>query len=193
MSLTTNRKNDAMVILGIDIGSVSISVAEVDSERKVLKTAYQFHHGNIEETFINIMKGFDLKTICGMAATSSTPLSIKADSHYDNRVAIIEAARHFHQKIGAILVVGGEAFGLIGFDETGRYRSFKTNTSCAAGTGSFLDQQAQRLNLENAQALSEKALEQPGNRSQNRVQLCRFCQNRSGPRPTGGVQSGTDL
>ncbi len=161
--MTRNRKNDPFVILGIDIGSVSISVAEVDSERKVLKTAYQFHHGNIKETFIKIMKAFDLKGICGMAATSSTPSSIKADSHYDNRVAIIEAARHFHQKIGAILVVGGEAFGLIGFDETGRYRSFKTNTSCAAGTGSFLDQQAQRLNLENAQALSEKALNNRGN------------------------------
>ena len=156
--MTRNRKNDAKVILGIDIGSVSISAAEVGSDRKVLKTAYQFHHGNIEETFINIMKGFDPKTICGMAATSSTPSIIKADRRYDNRVAIIEAARHFHQRIGAILVVGGEGFGLIGFDETGRYRSFKTNTSCAAGTGSFLDQQAQRLNLENAQALSEKAL-----------------------------------
>ncbi|MCG6880425.1 MAG: acyl-CoA dehydratase activase, partial [Deltaproteobacteria bacterium] len=156
--MTPNRKNDPFVILGIDIGSVSISVAEVDSERKILKTAYQFHHGDIKETFIKIMKVFDLKGICGMAATSSTPLSIKANNHYDNRVAIIEAVRHFHQKIGAILVVGGEAFGLIGFDETGRYRSFKTNTSCAAGTGSFLDQQAQRLNLESAQALSEKAL-----------------------------------
>ena len=161
--MTRNRQNEPLVVLGIDIGSVSISVAEVDSERKILRTAYRFHHGNIKETFINIMKAFDPKGICGIAATSSTPSIIKADSRYDNRVAIIEAARHFHQRIGAILVVGGEAFGLIGFDETGRYRSFKTNTSCAAGTGSFLDQQAQRLNLETARALSEKALNNHGN------------------------------
>ena len=161
MPSITNRMNHQSVFLGIDMGSVSISVVEVNSERKILKSAYRFHHGNIVETFSEIMKDFDPERICGIAATSSTPSVIKANRFYDNRVAMIEAARHYHEKIGAILVVGGEAFGLIGFDENGRYRSFKTNTSCAAGTGSFLDQQARRLNLQSAAALGEKAF---GNR-----------------------------
>jgi len=150
------------VILGIDIGSVSISVAEINPEKNVLKTAYQFHHGHIAETFTRIMNDFDPGRVCGIAVTSSTPSILKANRRYDNRVAIIEAARHFHQEIGAILVVGGEAFGLIGFDEKGRYRSFRTNTSCAAGTGSFLDQQARRLDLESAETLSEKAFSNRG-------------------------------
>ncbi len=154
--------DDHDLLLGIDIGSVSISVAEINPEREILKTAYQFHHGNLAETFTKIMNDFDPGRICGIAATSSTPSIINANRRYDNRVAMIEAARHFHQKIGAILVVGGEAFGLIGFDEKGRYRSFKTNTSCAAGTGSFLDQQARRLNLQSAKALSEKAFSNRG-------------------------------
>jgi predicted CoA-substrate-specific enzyme activase len=151
------RMDAPLNTLGIDIGSVSIAVAEINPKREIYKTAYQFHHGNIAETFTEIMNDFDLGRICGMAATSSTPSLLKANQRYDNRVAIIEAAHHFNQKIGAILVVGGEAFGLIEFDEKGRYRSFRTNTSCAAGTGSFLDQQARRLNLKNAKALSEKA------------------------------------
>ncbi|EFK10006.1 putative CoA-substrate-specific enzyme activase [delta proteobacterium NaphS2] len=154
--------NDHGTILGIDMGSVAISAAQINFQRRVLKTAYQFHHGNREDAFIKMMKGFDVKRICGIAVTSSTPSTVRADRRYDNRVAIIEAARHFHDKIGAILVVGGEAFGLIGFDQTGRYRSFKTNTACAAGTGSFLDQQAQRLRLESARALGEKALNNRG-------------------------------
>ncbi len=149
-------------VIGIDIGSVSISVAAVDFHKKVLQTAYGFHHGNVAETFIRMMNDFDPRRICGIAATSSTPSLIRANRRYDNRVAMIEAARQHHSKIGAILVVGGEAFGLIGFDEKGHYRSFKTNTSCAAGTGSFLDQQARRLNLPNAEALSEKALSNRG-------------------------------
>jgi len=149
-------------VLGIDIGSVAISMAEIDSERAVCKTDYQFHHGNIAETFAEMMRHVDLGGICGIAATSSTPSVIKATRRYDNRVAVIEAARHFHHKIGAILIVGGEAFGLIGFDGNGRYRSFRTNTSCAAGTGSFLDQQARRLNLESAEALGEKAFSNRG-------------------------------
>ena len=157
-----SRMNHHLSFLGIDMGSVAISVAEINSDGKILKTAYQFHHGNIEETFTQMMNDFDPGRIFGIAATSSTPSIIKADRRYDNRVAMIEAARHFHEKIGAILVVGGEAFGLIGFDEKGRYRSFKTNTACAAGTGSFLDQQARRLNLESAAALGEMALSNRG-------------------------------
>ena len=134
-SITTRTDMDNhSVLLGIDIGSVSISAAEINPEREICKTAYQFHHGNIAENLTRIMNDFDLGRICGIAATSSTPSILKANRQYDNRVAIIEAARHFHQKIGAILVVGGEAFGLIGFDEKGHYRSFRTNTSCAAGT-----------------------------------------------------------
>ena len=157
-SITTRAEmDDHPVILGIDIGSVSISVAVTSPDKAIIKTAYQFHHGHIEETFTRILNDLDPGCICGIAATYSTPRIIKANRRYDNRVAVIEAARHFHQEIGAILVVGGEAFGLIGFDEYGRYRRFKTNTSCAAGTGSFLDQQAQRLNLKGAKALSEKA------------------------------------
>ncbi|MBN2060778.1 MAG: CoA activase [Deltaproteobacteria bacterium] len=149
--------HNPLKILGIDIGSVSISTAEVNPEREIFRTAYKFHHGKIKETFIKMMNDFDPKRFCLIAATSSTPSIIRADRQYDNRVAVIETARHFHQKIGAILIVGGEAFGLIGFDDKGRYRSFKTNTSCAAGTGSFLDQQARRLNLRSTEVLSDKA------------------------------------
>jgi predicted CoA-substrate-specific enzyme activase len=164
MSLTTTqtRGNDGCRILGIDIGSVSLSVVEINLKRDILKTAYRFHHGDIRGTLRDTMKGFDLGGISTVAATTSTPSILMASRRYDNRVAIMEAARHFHRDIGSILVVGGEAFGLIGFDENGRYRSFRTNTSCAAGTGSFLDQQARRLNLDSADALSERACSNRG-------------------------------
>jgi predicted CoA-substrate-specific enzyme activase len=156
------KLGDPLNILGVDIGSVCISIAEISPEREICRTTYQFHNGNIAETFAGMMTDVDEGRICGIAATSSTPSVIEATRRYDNRVAVIEAARHFHHKIGAILIVGGEAFGLIGFDENGRYRSFRTNTSCAAGTGSFLDQQARRLNLESTEALSEKAFSNRG-------------------------------
>jgi predicted CoA-substrate-specific enzyme activase len=149
-------------ILGIDIGSVSISVAEINQKRQIRKTSYQFHHGNITETLKKILNDFDLQRICGIAATSSTPAILKINRQYDNRVSIITAARNFHEKIGSILVVGAEAFGLVVFDEKGNYRSYRKNTSCAAGTGSFLDQQARRLNLKNTQELSERAFSNRG-------------------------------
>jgi predicted CoA-substrate-specific enzyme activase len=162
LTTTQTRDDDRCRILGIDIGSVSLSVAEISLNREILNTAYRSHHGDIRGTLREALNGFDLGGICRVAATSSTPSILRASRRFDNRVAIMEAARHFHQDIGSILVVGGEAFGLIGFDLNGRYRSFRTNTSCAAGTGSFLDQQARRLNLETADALSERACSNTG-------------------------------
>ncbi|MBI5739797.1 MAG: CoA activase [Nitrospirae bacterium] len=149
-------------ILGIDIGSVSVSIVEMDLNREIVTTAYEFHHGNIIETVRKVLNGFDLSGIRGIASTSSTPSVIKVNGQYDNRVAIITAARHFHEKTGAILIVGGERFGLINFDEDGNYLNFRSNTSCAAGTGSFLDQQAKRLNLSGIEELSELAFNNKG-------------------------------
>ena len=159
MSSTTTqtREDDHSRVLGIDVGSVSLSVAEINLRREILKTDYRFHHGDVRGALREALNGFDLKEIRWVAATSSTPTILKTNRRYDSRVAIMEAARHFHRNIGSILVVGGEAFGLIGFDGNGKYRSFRSNTSCAAGTGSFLDQQARRLNLESAEALSTRA------------------------------------
>jgi predicted CoA-substrate-specific enzyme activase len=144
-------------ILGIDIGSVSTSVVEITPEKEIVKTAYEFHHGNLIENLRKILNRFDLPGICAVASTSSTPVIIQTNRRYDNQITVIAAARHFHAKIGAILIVGGERFGLIQFDENGNYLNFKANTSCAAGTGSFLDQQAQRLNLKGIAELSEIA------------------------------------
>ena len=149
-------------ILGIDIGSVSISIAEITPEKEVVHSAYEFHHGNIAENLKRILNGFDLSGIHGIASTSSTPPIIKVDAQYDNRISIIRAARHFHEKTGSILIVGGERFGLISFDDNGNYQNFISNTLCAAGTGSFLDQQAQRLNLSGIEELSEIAFNNKG-------------------------------
>lgn len=149
-------------VLGIDIGSVSVSLVEVTPERETVNTGYAFHHGNITRTVRTLLKGFDLPGICGIAATTSTPPVLKMNRRYDNRIAIMKAAHVHHDALGGILFVGGEKFGLIRFDAAGNYLAFKSNTSCAAGTGSFLDQQAGRLGLSGIDELSRIAFENSG-------------------------------
>ncbi|MBU0996047.1 MAG: CoA activase [Proteobacteria bacterium] len=144
-------------ILGVDIGSVSVSLVEMTPEKKIIRTEYLFHHGSIRETLKQAISRFRLQDICGIASTSSTPLVLKVNRQYDNRIAVMRACRFFHGTVSGILIVGGERFGLIQFDDEGNYLKFKSNTSCAAGTGSFLDQQAERLGLENIEALSDMA------------------------------------
>jgi predicted CoA-substrate-specific enzyme activase len=144
-------------ILGIDIGSVSVSLAEIDRDCTLIRTASAPHKGDMEGCLARLLSDFDFSRISHIMKTSSTPRRVRAEGVYDNQVSVITAAKHRYGNVRSILVVGGEKFGLLLFDEKGNYRSFKTNTSCAAGTGSFLDQQAGRLNLEDIGTLSTVA------------------------------------
>ncbi|MEN8246384.1 MAG: acyl-CoA dehydratase activase [Thermodesulfobacteriota bacterium] len=149
-------------ILGIDVGSIAVALAAVAPDKRIVQTAYGFHHGNIRQTLDKLLADFDLGRVRQVAATTSSPPSLKATRRYDNRIAIISAARNLHEKVGSILMVGGEKFGLIRFDEEGNYTGYKANTSCAAGTGSFLDQQAERLGLKGIGELGRLAFTNTG-------------------------------
>ncbi|WP_340110968.1 acyl-CoA dehydratase activase [Maribellus mangrovi] len=134
--------------LGIDVGSVAISVIILNHKKKIIDTAYDYHDGKIANKLIELLSGINLENIYGIATTSSTPTYIRSTSVYDNRITYITAAKSLHKNVGSILIVGGEKFGLVTFDDKQQYRKFKGNSSCAAGTGSFLDQQSRRLNLD---------------------------------------------
>ena len=146
-------------VIGIDIGSVSLSVVQLDTDGNLLNQFYQFHKGNIRDTLSEAAKIFDLSHVNAIACTSSSSfLNKKYVRYYNYQVAIINAARHFCKDAASVLHIGAEKFMLIKFGKNGRYLSTKMNTSCAAGTGSFLDQQATRLNLSGIEEFCDKAL-----------------------------------
>ena len=150
-------------ILGIDIGSVSLSIVEIDLHGKIIRQFYKFHKGNIIQAFSDADKIFDLSGIKAIACTSSSIcLNKKQVHHYNSQVAIIAASKHYCSGAASVLHIGAEKFLLIRFDGSGNYQSTKTSTSCAAGTGSFLDQQADRLNLSGIEELCERALRNTG-------------------------------
>jgi predicted CoA-substrate-specific enzyme activase len=144
-------------ILGVDTGSVAIGMALVDNTGKVGRTAYAFHHGDIAGTLTKLLQDFEKDAPAAVVTTGRAEGYFKADAHYDDKVALIAALRQRHAQARSALVVGGEKFGLIRFDGEGAYQSFRGNTSCAAGTGSFLDQQAGRLGLKDAADLARTA------------------------------------
>ena len=144
-----NRAADnASTVLGIDIGSISISIAELSVDKKILNSSYTFHKGKVQESLIKELRKFNLKNTSGIGVTSSGKIQIRHSTVFDSRVSFITAAMHLNSIMGSLLIIGGEKFGLALFDADGNYLSYRSNTSCAAGTGSFLDQQSQRLNLD---------------------------------------------
>jgi len=146
-----------LYIVGIDIGSVALSVVVVDEKGAVINSFYQFHSGAISDTLLSILNNVDIKRVGGIAMTLSGPEIFSNVSRYDTQIAMIAAVKKYHAEVGSILFVGGENFGLITFNELGDYERFRSNSSCAAGTGSFLDQQAKRLNLKSIETLSSVA------------------------------------
>ena len=150
-------------IIGIDIGSVALSVVVIDIQGAVIRTCYEFHHGAIGDTLHAMLNGIDIRQVGGVAMTQSGPDLLQNVERYDTQMAMIAAVKRYHAEVGSILFVGGENFGLITFNQEGDYVRFRSNSSCAAGTGSFLDQQAKRLNLKSIETLSTVAFCNQGN------------------------------
>ena len=91
-------------ILGIDIGSVSLSIVQLNPEGKILNQFYHFHKGDIHGTFSDALKTFDLTHIKAIACTSSSNcLNKKLVHYYNTQVAIIAAARHFCANAASVL------------------------------------------------------------------------------------------
>lgn len=145
-------------VLGIDIGSVALSIVQIDLSGNILKEVYVFHKGHIKESLLSVQKSFNLSSVCGIACTTISGITPKHAHVYDPQLAIITATKTLCKQAGSVLLVGAEKFMIINFDSKGNYDFTKTNSSCAAGTGSFLDQQAFRLNLSGIEQLSEMAL-----------------------------------
>ena len=150
---------DISCILGVDIGSVSIHIVLLTCQGNIIHSSTATHRGEVRQCFIKLMEHIDIKKVAYIAATDVTPSIIRANQFYDDQLSLIRASKYYHPEFDAILHVGGERFSLSRFDETQQYLGATHNTSCAAGTGSFLDQQARRLNLsEGSEELSRKAL-----------------------------------
>ncbi|MFH1152558.1 MAG: acyl-CoA dehydratase activase [Pseudomonadota bacterium] len=147
----------AQTFLGIDVGSVAVSIVELTPDMSIINAVSTLHHGDIRSGLAAALKNTDLTKISLIAATSATPATIVRDLDIDDQVAIIKAGKHLHPDMRSLINVGGEKFSLSLFDLTGSYIGAKNNTSCAAGTGSFLDQQASRLGLGSTQDLSAAA------------------------------------
>ena len=145
-------------LLGIDIGSVTISLVQMNFSGQILKTAYLFHKGQIRECLALAGQHVDLNTVRYIAACDASSLNPELVTQYNPQVAFIRAKKIFCNEARSLLLVGAEKFMLIKFDEHGKFESVRSNSSCAAGTGSFLDQQAFRLNLSGIEELCETAL-----------------------------------
>jgi predicted CoA-substrate-specific enzyme activase len=144
--------------LGVDVGSVSVSCVLAEPGGAPMRWIYRPHGGKPREALLDALDEIQPPDSLLLTSTTASPVLPPSTAVFDTQVCLIAAARGLLERVGAILFVGGERFGLIRFDTRGNYVGTRANSSCAAGTGSFLDQQARRLGLADITALAQSAL-----------------------------------
>lgn len=147
------------LVLGIDVGSVSVSLVWIDKRGRLIGKDYTLHHGDIRTALEKLLSPFNADAILGIAAPSGKTGFHRQVRVFDAQVSLMEAVSQLEPNARSILHVGAERFFLMELDEKGNYSQTNHSSSCAAGTGSFLDQQAIRLNLKDTAHLSSMALQ----------------------------------
>ena len=143
--------------LGIDIGSVSVKALLLDATRQVVFRRYTRHRGRPLETLIELLAGVEqehpAETISACAATGSGAARFAealGAVGVNEVIAQATATAALHPDVRTIIEIGGQDSKLILVTrEDGRLgiEDVAMNSACAAGTGSFLDQQAARLSV----------------------------------------------
>lgn len=165
------------VYLGIDVGSVTTKVALVDEKGKYVDSYMLRTAGKPVLAVQKGLKELYQKAICdydvqGVGTTGSgrnlAGALVGADVIKNEITAHAVAASTNIPGVQTILEIGGQDSKIILLRD-GIVTDFAMNTVCAAGTGSFLDQQANRLNVP-IELFGETAL-----KSQNPARIAGRC------------------
>jgi predicted CoA-substrate-specific enzyme activase len=145
------------IYLGMDIGSVSVNTVLVNDGGQVLEEHYTRIKGQPLQTVQGVVQDLlrnrpaqRFRAFC-FTGMGGKLISELLHGHFVNEIiAHARAVQHFSPQVRTVIDIGGEDSKLILLEkEADRFKinDFSMNTLCAAGTGSFLDQQANRLGL----------------------------------------------
>jgi predicted CoA-substrate-specific enzyme activase len=141
--------------LGIDVGSVSINIVVLSEAGDVITGLYLRTMGRPVQV---IQEGLKQASECippdveiaGVGSTGSgrylAGVMVGADVVKNEITAHAVAASMIEPDVQTVFEIGGQDSKII-ILRNGIVTDFAMNTVCAAGTGSFLDQQAARLNI----------------------------------------------
>lgn len=143
-----------MYALGVDVGSVSTNIVLVDHGGAVVEKLYIRTRGRpmeaVQTGFAELQEKYHDRQIQAVGVTGSgrmlAAIQIGADIVKNEITAHAVAAISTEPEVKTILEIGGQDSKII-LIRDGVVTDFAMNTVCAAGTGSFLDRQAERLGI----------------------------------------------
>ena len=140
-----------MYYIGLDAGSVAVKVIVLDERGSKLAGHYVRHYGHPSQVALTILKelkeGYPESSLSVTGSAGKAIASALKIKPVNEIVSQSYAVKKLLPHIKTIIELGGEDSKLI-ILEDGGIKDFSMNSVCAAGTGSFLEQQAERLRLE---------------------------------------------
>ncbi len=144
--------------LGLDAGSVSLNTVIIKNGEVVAEDYTRIREQTVKtalEVLERLFSEFDYGDVVCVGATGSGGkiLAELLNGEFTNEiVALTKSVEKFHPEARTIIDIGGEDAKIIfpKYDpelDSLVVEDFSMNTMCAAGTGSFLDQQAHRLGV----------------------------------------------
>src|SRR3972149_11620435 len=155
--------------LGIDIGSVSVNTVIVDENKNIVDNYYDYCHGHPFKTLLNRLENIKVGgkyefSFIAMTGTGGKLASELLNASFVNEIiAQSTAVSKLYPNVKTVIEMGGEDSKLIFMEEMDKDKGsklsdFTMNSLCAAGTGSFLDQQAKRMGISIENEFGELAL-----------------------------------
>jgi len=143
------------VYLGIDVGSVTTKLAVLDQRNELITHSYRPTEGDPIRTLQQGLRQVreylpEDAEISGVATTGSARylagVIVGADLVKNEITCQAVAAINYIPEVQTVIEIGGQDSKII-IIRDGVVTDFGMNTVCAAGTGSFLNHQAERLNM----------------------------------------------
>jgi predicted CoA-substrate-specific enzyme activase len=142
------------IYIGVDVGSVSVNVVAIDEEDDLLFKSYTRNIGQpvdiVKSEIKKLYQAIGDSNINGIGITGSgrqlLGYILGADVVKNEITAHATSTLHYYPNVKTIFEIGGQDSKLIIIND-GIISDFAMNTVCAAGTGSFLDHQAERLGI----------------------------------------------
>ncbi|MFH2125727.1 MAG: BadF/BadG/BcrA/BcrD ATPase family protein, partial [Pseudomonadota bacterium] len=157
-SVSSQVADKGKLYLGLDVGSVSLDTVVLDHDGQILLADYTRTKGRplavASQVLGEVLERFGRESFAAVAVTGSgapTLAPLLGGEVVNEIIAAARGVQRLCPQAHTIIDMGGEDAKLIlvspGPDGGLRIEDFAMNTMCAAGTGSFLDQQSHRLQL----------------------------------------------
>jgi predicted CoA-substrate-specific enzyme activase len=138
--------------IGIDVGSTTIKIIVLDDADRIAYKYYCRHNANIKNGFENGLRNVAIKfpeANFTVTITGSAGLGIAERTNIpfvQEIIASIRTMQRYFPHAQTMLDLGGEDAKMVLFNENG-HPDIRMNSSCAGGTGAFIDQMASLLNV----------------------------------------------